>query len=382
MPYPLSGLHDVPIVHTTLLSSYFDYPCGKVCQNKSQPLINKGSTTNNSPSLSSLLINSVHKGQSKYIDSTVSKSDSGLNVTSNKNQPSDYLSNVTKEIYDNQLLPGSSVYESSDGKKMVIDLSQSNRQQKDLIDESDGSASGSGESPVLPSITDNIHVVSSKVTPSTSSLATTLKPKVTINVLTSIDSNESLKTSSVSPSLPGHSVASVEPFGVRSVWKIWQFFVGGTGHESGSVVISAANETSNSKFSSNQSITSNLSSLRKRPSMYNNSYNSNQNITNNSSSINVTNEVWLMNGKRCNGFDKSVCVDISVSKLLRARLCCLNEVTGGLMGPGKGFRCTGYTKSICNKMFPLIKCCLKDFHHILGKYLNNNSSHSLSSNIG
>ena len=96
---------------------------------------------------------------------------------------------------------------------------------------------------------------------------------------------------------------------------------------------------------------------------------SNETLPTNSSSVETTptpksSRVSFFRAK-CETFNQSMCIEWSTDRLLRARLCCLSEV---LADDDSGFGCGHFERSKCNRMLPLIKCCLKDFSQLLDNY--------------
>ncbi|XP_074602138.1 uncharacterized protein LOC141855856 [Brevipalpus obovatus] len=266
VPHPLSAIHDKkPIVPATLMSSYFDNPCG--CQESDfTPKPSDGKETSQSAAMVTTPVNNI--------------------------------SNETEII---------------------------------ILDESETTVKTTVETKYDPYANSSI-------------LETNLDPTKNRSTSENFTKNEDkgdgidYNTMIIPINLPQtSSPVSQEQMDQFSLWKIWQFFFGEAG-------------SSNSKKDAEKFA---FDSSRGNESMKNSAS-------------------WLME-KRCNGFNKSVCVEISVGRLLRARLCCLKE-SGQQQSLSRGFGCSGHTKSICGKMLPLIKCCLKDFDQVLDSYLNNTQS--------
>lgn len=77
---------------------------------------------------------------------------------------------------------------------------------------------------------------------------------------------------------------------------------------------------------------------------------------------------------RCDQLDKRICIEFSTDRLLRGRLCCLNE---GISSIGSGLGgCKRFNKTKCNEMLPQIKCCLKDFASLLKDYFQTHQNNS------
>ena len=69
---------------------------------------------------------------------------------------------------------------------------------------------------------------------------------------------------------------------------------------------------------------------------------------------------------KCDTFNASMCAEWSTDRLLRVRLCCLSDI---MADDDSGFGCGHFPeKGKCNRMLPLIKCCLKDFSQLLDNY--------------
>lgn len=272
VPYPLSVIHaNQPIIHTTLLSTYFDNPCGectieKKLHNTTSTMTEESQGRDETTSLPVV---------TPIIDTSTSQ-----NVFNRQNQSD--ISNITKELSEDGLMVGSLETET-------------------IVIETEGSGSGlietSGDhEPESEAVTDFTTEASVTVTRNTFDL-----------------------------------------FALSGPWKIFSFFLG---------------ERTLDKPASNSTI------LAEKPVL---------------ESVNVssTTKLPLHHPKLCNGFDKSICVEFSTDKLLRARLCCLKEDINHDQGR-LGFGCNRYTKPKCNKMLPLIKCCLKDFAQLLESYFQNN----------
>ena len=78
---------------------------------------------------------------------------------------------------------------------------------------------------------------------------------------------------------------------------------------------------------------------------------------------------------RCDQVDKQICIEFSTDRLLRGRLCCLNEGISSI-GTGLGGGCKRFNKSKCNEMLPQIKCCLKNFSQLLKDYFQTHRNNS------
>ncbi len=69
---------------------------------------------------------------------------------------------------------------------------------------------------------------------------------------------------------------------------------------------------------------------------------------------------------KCDDFNQTVCIEWSTDRLLRARLCCLQDMLGN--DEESGFGCRHVNRNKCHRMLPVIKCCLKDVSQILESY--------------
>lgn len=69
--------------------------------------------------------------------------------------------------------------------------------------------------------------------------------------------------------------------------------------------------------------------------------------------------------------DANQCRSFSTDYVLLARLCCLREVDDD----GEStLGCRTFSKTTCNQMLPLIKCCLKDFKELLSNYFSSQTN--------
>jgi hypothetical protein len=69
---------------------------------------------------------------------------------------------------------------------------------------------------------------------------------------------------------------------------------------------------------------------------------------------------------KCDDFNQSMCIEWSTDRLLRARLCCLQDMLGN--DEESGFGCKHINRNKCHRMLPVIKCCLKDVSQVLESY--------------
>lgn len=70
---------------------------------------------------------------------------------------------------------------------------------------------------------------------------------------------------------------------------------------------------------------------------------------------------------KCPGLEID-CSEFNVDKMLAVRLCCLNG--SSLLSKGNGFSCRRFDRTECNKVLPIIKCCLRDLSEILEDYFS------------
>lgn len=80
-------------------------------------------------------------------------------------------------------------------------------------------------------------------------------------------------------------------------------------------------------------------------------------------------DTTLVKTNKCAGYEIN-CSEFSIDKMLAVRLCCLNG--NSILSTGSG--CRKFDRTKCDKVSPIIRCCLRSLSEILDDYFAKNGS--------
>lgn len=307
IPFPLSLIHaQQPILQAALLSTYFDNPCGDSCDRSD------GKTN----------VISATSSFSAIADTTVTPRPlnfnvTGLNLTFDKPLSQDI--NDINDTNDNQTIDINPVFRDENLLEYSTDSTI-------LMDECSGSGSGDDSG-------DNFSEVNVAVTDPNSEQTnvTNFKDEDEWKALEIFKSNDNRTDKDVFEEIYNKTLSEVEVLSNKTE----------------TVAIPETSATDQTLSASNESRTTSGS-----PQL--------------SIAIPKRNRIsWFHSNTKCDIFNSSMCTEWSTDRLLRVRLCCLSEM---LADDDSGFGCGHFERGKCNRMLPLIKCCLKDFSQLLDNY--------------
>ena len=310
IPFPLSIIHaQQPILQAALLSTYFDNPCGESCDRIRSDIRPMTSTASPSSNASA--------------DTTVTPRPLDLSATAINITFDTTLSEDFNETKDNE-----TIVNNIDLKDENLIEFQTESSDQSIVPE-EYSGSGSGDQPI-----DNLLEISTEsndLSKDNNSLTTDLKDEEW-KVLDFFKSNDNRSDKDVFEEIYNKSVIELELMANKTI-----------------VLMEVSTQSPLTTEAVNESLTTMSSIL-------------------DSVTVPVPTRVSIFNSAsrtKCDAFNQSMCVEWSTDRLLRARLCCLSEV---LADDDSGFGCGHFERGKCNRMLPLIKCCLKDFSQLLDNY--------------
>ena len=317
IPYPLSILHpNRPIIHASILSAYFDKPCGDHCHHEEVPSATEPieMVTSVSPIPSPLTVTTLVE--------------EAIGITSSEPPSTDqYL--VTEK--SSRIFEISTMATTTDVNLLqteTIDLIEENLIPVDGQEEThdDELETGSGMAPTENYDTED--QTTGDLSNGYGSYATEPAPK-----------------------------PSSSDYG----WSIYRFFLGYQSKESN------PDSDDDSKVTSDDSQLTTESTLTHTESTVTSETTTTE-MAQNLTTISLTRSPPIL---IC---EEEQCIEFSTDRLLRARLCCLKEEVGADGEPTAG--CATYTKTRCSQMLPMIKCCLKNFSKLLRTFFAQRSSGS------
>ncbi|CAG2105446.1 unnamed protein product [Medioppia subpectinata] len=318
IPFPLSIIHaQQPILQAALLSTYFDNPCGESCDSL---------------------------GAEAILSNTTSIITDSLNITTTESSLSsrtDPMTTTTLNMtFDDTFPVGLNESQAFESNATSIDLSEDNVIVLETTETSDGSigedfsGSGSGDSPIeqTPQVS----------TQTNNSSLNGNREEDEWKILDFFKSDDNRSDKEIFEEIYNKSIAELDPISKTDTKPVETLNETQTTTEAIEVPLNVSNA---SAITSEPPVGLSIGSknpLRTKISFFNSA-----------------------SRAKCETFNQSMCMEWSTDRLLRARLCCLTDV---LAYEDSGFGCGHFERSKCNRMLPLIKCCLKDFSQLLDNY--------------